>query len=62
MPSELSDHTPILIKTGDMPRAHEIFRFENCWFLRPDLKEMIKRVWNKTYLGDMNIDIWQKKI
>jgi hypothetical protein len=25
MPSELSDHTPILIKTGDRPRVHAIF-------------------------------------
>jgi hypothetical protein len=49
LPSELSDHTPILIKSGVKPKTQPIFRFENCWFLRPDLQEIIKRVWVKTY-------------
>jgi hypothetical protein len=61
LPSELSDHTPILIKSGVKPKTQPIFRFENCWFLRPDLQEIIKRVWVKTYLGDKSIDIWQKR-
>jgi hypothetical protein len=37
----LLDHTPLLIKTGEKPKHSAIFRFENCWFLRPDLKRII---------------------
>jgi hypothetical protein len=59
MPSELSDHTHILIKTGDKPRTHAIFRFENYWFLRPDLKRVVSGVSNKAYSRNMNIDKWQ---
>jgi hypothetical protein len=47
LPSELSDHTPILIKSGDKPRTLSIFRFEYCWFLRPDLQELIKKCGTK---------------
>jgi hypothetical protein len=62
LPRELSDHTPTLIKSGDRPKRQSIFRFEKCWFLRLDLQEIIKKVWDKTYLGDKNIDVLQKKI
>jgi endonuclease/exonuclease/phosphatase family metal-dependent hydrolase len=27
----LSDHTPLLLSTGDKARAPPVFRFENCW-------------------------------
>ena len=30
MPSELSDHTPLLIKAGAKPQVPTGFRFENC--------------------------------
>jgi hypothetical protein len=62
LPSELSDHTLILIKSGDKPRIKPIFRFENCWFLRPDLQEIVKKVWGRAYSGKKNIDIWQKSL
>jgi hypothetical protein len=52
LPSELSDHTPILIKSGDRPKRQSIFRFENCWFLRPDLKEVINGIWIKKKLWE----------
>jgi hypothetical protein len=61
LPGELSDHTPILIKSGDKPRTNPIFRFENYWFSRPDLQEIIKKVWDMAYSGDGNIHIWQKR-
>jgi hypothetical protein len=59
--SELSDHTPILIKTGDKPRVPTIFRFENCWLLRPELKSVVGGVWKKTYSRRGNIDKWRKR-
>jgi hypothetical protein len=61
LPSELSDHTPILIKSGDKPRIKPIFIFENCWFLRPDLQEIIKEVWGRTYLGRKKLTFGKKR-
>ena len=60
LPSELSDHTPLLIKSGASLPTPSTFRFENCWFQRPDLKDLVKNVWVKTYIGS-NIDRWQKR-
>ena len=37
-----------------------IFRFENCWFQRPDLKDIIKKVWEKNYRGS-RLHRWQEK-
>jgi hypothetical protein len=51
-----------LIKTGDRPRVPAIFRFENCWLLRPDLKSVVTVFWNKIYLGRKNIDKWKKDL
>lgn len=59
---ELSDHTPLLISSGDIPRKPFIFKFENSWFQRQDLDEVVRRVWNKHYPGRSLLDIWQARI
>jgi hypothetical protein len=62
LPSVLSNHTPILIKSRDKPRIPPIFRFENRWFMRTDLKDVVSGVWNKIYFEERKIDRCQKKI
>jgi hypothetical protein len=61
MSRELSDHTSLLITSGEKPRTQQKFRFENCWFERPELATVINSVWNETYNGSSNLDIWHKK-
>ena len=51
LPSELSDHTPLLIKSEVRAPKPSIFRFENCWLERPDLKEIVKNVWERVVPG-----------
>ena len=60
-PSELSDHSPLLIKAGSKPTVPASFRFENCWFQRPDLGKIVEDVWKANYVGDTNIDRWQER-
>lgn len=38
---EKSDHTPLFLNTGDMPKTNPIFRFENAWFLRDEIDKII---------------------
>ena len=59
---ELSDHTPLLINTGEKPRHPATFRFENCWLLRPELKDMVKNEWSKNVYGKSLEDIWHQKM
>jgi hypothetical protein len=46
-----SDHTPLLITTGKHPLKSPAFRFENCWFEREGLDELVSQVWRQTYRG-----------
>jgi hypothetical protein len=41
---DLSDHTPLLITTGEQPKTPPIFRFENCWFEREGLIPLVTQV------------------
>jgi endonuclease/exonuclease/phosphatase family metal-dependent hydrolase len=38
---DLSYHTPLLIATGERPKIPPIFRFENCWFEREGLVDLV---------------------
>jgi hypothetical protein len=48
---ELSDHTPLLITTGELRKNLPIFRFENCWFGREGLDDLVSQVWRQVYRG-----------
>jgi BMFP domain-containing protein YqiC len=50
------------LTTGEKPKHPTIFRFENCWFLRPDLKQIIADEWNKEFRGRNIEDVWQKRM
>jgi hypothetical protein len=58
---DLSDHTPLLITTGEQPKTPPIFRFENCWFEREGLIPLVTQVWRQTYRGKSIEDIWMKR-
>ena len=61
LPSELSDHSPLLIKAGSKPAVPASFHFENCWFQRPDIGKIVEDVWKGNYVGNTNIDRWQER-
>ena len=58
---DLSDHTPLLVSTGEMVKTPRQFKFENSWFLRHDLEGIVSKIWGKSFQGQNNLDIWQKK-
>jgi hypothetical protein len=55
---ELSDHTPLLLSTGERSKTAPVFRFENCWLQRPDLKDIVAKTWEDNRKGKNNIDKW----
>lgn len=52
----------MLIKSGEPPVTPYIFKFENCWFQRPDLDEVVEKVWKKHYPGKTLLDKLQNKL
>ena len=58
---ELSNHTPLIIDTGTPNKNPPIFRFENAWFERNGLKEIVEKIWNDPNIKGTNIDKWQSK-
>lgn len=46
----MSDHTPLVmdICSGEITVTRP-FRFELCWFLRPDLCELVASAWSREY-------------
>jgi hypothetical protein len=62
LPRVISDHSPILIDFGlQQVKVDRLFRFELCWFLRDDLREVIEKVWSKNYIGRSFLDRWQNR-
>ena len=59
-----SDHTPLLIDSGD--EAHSgnksFFFFEQSWMRQDGFKEMVEREWAYVQEGNTPIEIWQNKI
>lgn len=46
LPRTGSDHTPVLVDTGETIIAKEKNRFENCWLQQEGICELVKRVWS----------------
>ena len=53
---EKSDHTPLFLDSGDIQKSDPIFRFENAWFLREGIDEIVQKVWNDPTIKGDNID------
>jgi hypothetical protein len=59
----LSDHTPLLLTTGNPspPRGRQ-FKFELGWLQRDVFLDMVKNVWEKPVVGRSPIQRWKKKL
>jgi hypothetical protein len=57
----LSDHTPLLLTTGNPspPRGRQ-FKFELGWLQRDVFLDMVKNVWEKPVVGRSPIQRWKK--
>ena len=62
LPSELSDHSPLLIKSGEQNHVPGCFRFENSYSMRPDFTDVLRKAWTKSFRGRKMIDIWQERL
>jgi len=61
---EISDHTPLLLSTGDkVSRINQPeFKFELSWLLKKDFVQAVARVWKSVDYGDTPMKKWQNKI
>jgi hypothetical protein len=61
---EISDHTPLLLSTGEKakPKRQPPFKFELGLLLREGIFEMVSDVWNKETRGNTAMQRWQNKI
>lgn len=57
----MSDHSPIILDTGDSNISGSMFKFESSWFLIEDLDNIVRQVWNDHYVGS-SIEKWQNKL
>lgn len=60
----LSDHTPLLVDSGEAAHVGNkaIFSFELSWFEREGFLEMVASEWAKETRGKSNIERWQFKM
>jgi mannosylglycoprotein endo-beta-mannosidase len=61
---EISDHTPLLLSTGEKAcvGSQPEFKFELSWFLQKDFFETVARIWNSVDYGSTPMKKWQNKI
>jgi hypothetical protein len=58
----VSDHVAFVIDSGiKEPVVFKQFRFELCWFNRPDLVDVVTKVWNDVYEGRNVLDVLQNR-
>jgi hypothetical protein len=61
---DISDHTPLLLSTGDGVKLKKPppFKFELDWLLKEGFFEMVSEVWTKERKGTSPMQWWQNKI
>jgi hypothetical protein len=61
---EISDHTPLLLSTGDgvKPKKQPPFKFELGWLLKEGFFETVSEVWTKERKGNTPMQCWQNEI
>lgn len=61
---DISDHTPLLMSTGNGTHSNKqpLFKFELGWLLRAGFLEMVAQVWNEETRGQTPLQKWQFKI
>jgi hypothetical protein len=60
---DISDHTPLLLNTGEPnTNTQPMFKFELGWFMWDSFIDMIREIWSNTISGHTPMEIWQGKI
>ena len=61
---ELSDHTPLLLDTGNTAHRgnNHLFKFELGWLSRDGFHDMVAKVWQIASHGNSPMQRWQNKI
>jgi hypothetical protein len=61
---EISDHTPLLLDTGERAvcKNKNSFKFELAWLLKDGFFELVSEVWHKDSRGATPMQRWQNKI
>jgi hypothetical protein len=64
LPRSISDHTPLLLNSGETSTSgnEPLFTFESGWLLRDGFVEMIREIWSSHTEGNNPIECWQEKI
>jgi hypothetical protein len=59
-----SDHTPLIIDSGEQAYLanKSIFSFELAWLRRDGFYEMVAKEWASISRGKNPMELWQKKI
>jgi hypothetical protein len=57
-----SNHVPLCLKTDSLSILKRDFRYELCWKLRPDFKDLVWNNWSLPVRSRSSIDIWKEKI
>lgn len=59
---EISDHVPLYICSGDLPKSEAPFIFENAWLLREGIDKVVWDTWTNAEIQGSSLDRWQCKI
>jgi hypothetical protein len=62
--SDLSDHTPLLLNTGESNSCNHTshFKFELEWLLHEGFFDMVANIWSSVTEGSSPMERWQAKI
>jgi len=60
----VSDHTPLLLETGDPAfSGHpKHFKMELSWLSHEDFKEKVKEIWSQLVVGQNSVQRWNRKM
>jgi hypothetical protein len=63
LPKCTSDHTPLLVDTGDnCVLGKKKFRFEKWWLEREDFKDVVRKAWTVECSSRCPMEVWPVKV
>jgi hypothetical protein len=64
LPRSGSDHTPLILDTGEQAFSgnKSIFSFELAWFKKEGFVDLVRREWTSISKGNNPMEIWQNRI
>jgi len=60
----VSDHTPLLLDTGDLSFSGQAkqFKMELSWLSHEDFRERVIEIWNQLVRGQNSVQRWNRKM